>query len=84
MFINDIVDYVLMQGIIDQVQKQKLLFIETQDAAETTLALINFQKVRTIFYSTYILGNNRAPKIVPMLSMDLIWLCKQLLSDKFW
>ncbi|XP_048732023.2 general transcription and DNA repair factor IIH helicase subunit XPD-like [Ostrea edulis] len=32
------------QGIIDQVQKQKLLFIETQDAAETSLALLNYQK----------------------------------------
>ncbi len=32
------------QGIIDQVQKHKLLFIETQDAAETSLALLNFQK----------------------------------------
>ena len=34
----------LCQGIIDQVQKQKLLFIETQDASETSLALINYQK----------------------------------------
>ena len=33
------------QDIIDQVQKDKLLFIETQDAAETTLALVNYQKV---------------------------------------
>ncbi|KAK3095773.1 hypothetical protein FSP39_018882 [Pinctada imbricata] len=32
------------QGIIDQVQKHKLLFIETVDAAETSLALLNFQK----------------------------------------
>ncbi|XP_046567122.1 LOW QUALITY PROTEIN: general transcription and DNA repair factor IIH helicase subunit XPD-like [Haliotis rubra] len=32
------------QGIIDQVQKHKLLFIETQDAAETSLALLNYQK----------------------------------------
>lgn len=37
------------QGILDQVQKNKLLFIETQDAAETSLALLNYQKVRTIF-----------------------------------
>ena len=36
------------QGIIDLLQKHKLLFIETQDAAETTLALINYQKVRAI------------------------------------
>ena len=33
------------QGIIDSVQKNKLLFIETQDSAETTLALMNYQKV---------------------------------------
>lgn len=32
------------QGIIDQIQKHKLLFIETTDAAETTLALLNYQK----------------------------------------
>ncbi|XP_041351579.1 general transcription and DNA repair factor IIH helicase subunit XPD-like isoform X2 [Gigantopelta aegis] len=32
------------QGIIDQIQKHKLLFIETQDAAETSLALLNYQK----------------------------------------
>merc|ERR1712142_1371404 len=32
------------QGIIDSVQKNKLLFIETQDAAETALALYNYQK----------------------------------------
>ena len=32
------------QGIIDSLQKYKLLFIETQDAAETTLALMNYQK----------------------------------------
>lgn len=32
------------QGVIDQIQKNKLLFIETQDAAETSLALINYIK----------------------------------------
>ena len=37
-----------LQGIIDQIQKHKLLFIETQDAAETTLALLNYQKVQLI------------------------------------
>lgn len=34
-----------LQGLIDQLQRNKLLFIETPDAAETTLALINYQKV---------------------------------------
>ncbi|UXI17089.1 cAMP-specific 3'5'-cyclic phosphodiesterase 4A-like [Sarcoptes scabiei] len=32
------------QGIIDSIQKNKLLFIETQDAAETSLALFNYVK----------------------------------------
>ncbi|XP_072163521.1 general transcription and DNA repair factor IIH helicase subunit XPD-like [Diadema setosum] len=32
------------QGIIDNVQKNKLLFIETQDAAETSIALNNYHK----------------------------------------
>eukprot|EP00795_Rhopilema_esculentum_P003154 gene3154-1459_t len=32
------------QGIIASIQKNKLLFIETQDGAETSLALYNYQK----------------------------------------
>ena len=36
------------QGVIDDIQKHKLLFIETQDAAETSLALLNYIKVKTI------------------------------------
>jgi DNA excision repair protein ERCC-2 len=32
------------QGIIDSIQRNKLLFIETQDAAETSLALYNYVK----------------------------------------
>lgn len=32
------------QGIIDSIQKNKLLFIETQDASETSLALFNYVK----------------------------------------
>lgn len=32
------------QGIIDSIQKNKLLFIETQDASETSLALYNYVK----------------------------------------
>lgn len=37
------------QGIIDILQKKKLLFIETQDAAETSIALINYIQVRINF-----------------------------------
>ncbi|XP_014666749.1 PREDICTED: TFIIH basal transcription factor complex helicase XPD subunit-like [Priapulus caudatus] len=32
------------QGIIDIIQRHKLLFIETQDSTETSLALLNYQK----------------------------------------
>ncbi|XP_023211694.1 TFIIH basal transcription factor complex helicase XPD subunit-like [Centruroides sculpturatus] len=32
------------QGIIDNIQKRKLLFVETQDSAETSLALLNYVK----------------------------------------
>lgn len=42
-----------LQGIIDQIQKHKLLFIETQDAAETTLALLNYQKVRMLAHCLF-------------------------------
>ena len=36
------------QEVIDQIQRHKLLFIETQDAAETSLALLNYIKVCTV------------------------------------
>ena len=32
------------QGILDQIQRYKLIFIETQDAAETSLALYYYNK----------------------------------------
>ena len=32
------------QGIISQIQRKKLLFVETQDAAETSVALENYHK----------------------------------------
>ena len=35
----------IFQGIISNIQRNKLLFIETQDAAETSLALHNYQRV---------------------------------------
>lgn len=38
------------QGIIDNLQKKKLLFIETQDAAETSIALINYIQVKIYWY----------------------------------
>lgn len=33
-------------GIISDLQRHKLVFIETQDDAETSLALINYMKVK--------------------------------------
>ena len=45
MYLETVVASWYDQGIIDQLQKHKLLFIETQDAAETSLALINYIKV---------------------------------------
>lgn len=33
-----------VQGIIDQILKYKLLFVETQDSVETSLALVNYYK----------------------------------------
>lgn len=45
MYLETVVASWYDQGIIDQLQRHKLLFIETQDAAETSLALINYIKV---------------------------------------
>lgn len=36
------------QGVLNNLQKHKLLFIETQDAAETSLALLNYIKVEIL------------------------------------
>lgn len=45
MYLETVVASWYDQGIIDQLQRHKLLFIETQDAAETSLALVNYIKV---------------------------------------
>lgn len=34
------------QGILENIQKNKLIFIETPDAAETSMALEKYQEVR--------------------------------------
>ena len=44
MYMENVVAAWYDQGVIDQIQKHKLLFIETQDAAETSLALLNYIK----------------------------------------
>lgn len=46
LYLENVVSSWYDQGIIDQLQRHKLLFIETQDAAETSLALVNYIKVK--------------------------------------
>ena len=56
MYLETVVASWYDQGVIDQLQRHKLLFIETQDAAETSLALINYIKVnirQSLFFSTF-------------------------------
>lgn len=36
----------LLQGILENIQRNKLIFIETQDGAETSVALEKYQEVR--------------------------------------
>lgn len=36
----------IFQGILENIQKNKLIFIETPDAAETSMALEKYQEVR--------------------------------------
>lgn len=38
--------YVCLQGILENIQRNKLIFIETPDAAETSMALEKYQEVR--------------------------------------
>lgn len=38
----------VLQGILENIQRNKLIFIETQDAAETSMALEKYQEVREI------------------------------------
>jgi len=44
MYMESVVASLYEQEVIDQIQKHKLLFIETQDAAETSIALLNYIK----------------------------------------
>ncbi|KAF6199305.1 hypothetical protein GE061_007331 [Apolygus lucorum] len=44
MYLESVVASWYDQGVIDNLQRKKLLFIETQDAAETSLALFNYIK----------------------------------------
>lgn len=37
---------VCLQGILENIQRNKLIFIETPDAAETSMALEKYQEVR--------------------------------------
>nr|CAD7199293.1 unnamed protein product [Timema douglasi] len=44
MYLESVVASWYDQGVVDSLQRSKLLFIETQDAAETSLALLNYIK----------------------------------------
>ena len=44
-----------MQGILENVQRNKLIFIETPDAAETSMALEKFQEVRAAAHMVAVL-----------------------------
>lgn len=45
--------HVHLQGILENIQRNKLIFIETQDAAETSMALEKYQEVRPIIVVVY-------------------------------
>jgi DNA excision repair protein ERCC-2 len=38
------------QGILNEVWKNKLIFVETPDANETSIALENYRRVRSDFF----------------------------------
>lgn len=44
------------QGILENIQRNKLIFIETQDAAETSMALEKYQEVRGILGICLVMG----------------------------
>lgn len=45
MYLESVVGSWYDQGVVSSLQKHKLLFIETQDSAETSFALMNYIKV---------------------------------------
>lgn len=51
-YLQSIVTAWIDQKIMDQVQRNKLVFVETQDAAETSAALANYRKV-CVFLDDY-------------------------------
>lgn len=63
---------VCLQGILENIQRNKLIFIETQDAAETSMALEKYQEVRLSL-------DNKAPRVaVNRCSMFASWLVSDL------
>lgn len=63
---------VCLQGILENIQRNKLIFIETPDAAETSMALEKYQEVREthliITYDVLLVG----PRL---LTSDLSLVC---------
>lgn len=50
MYLESVVASWYDQGVIDSLQRYKLLFIETQDSAETSFALMYYIKVSVIIF----------------------------------
>lgn len=42
---------ILSQGILNEVWKHKLIFVETPDANETSIALENYRRVRSFYFA---------------------------------
>lgn len=58
--------FLCLQGILENIQRNKLIFIETQDAAETSMALEKYQEVREVLGSRF-----KTVHLVPVLSV--VW-----------
>ena len=56
MYLENVVAAWYDHAIISDLQRKKLVFIETQDDAETSLALVNYMKVRNKLFCILSLG----------------------------
>ena len=50
---SDLVIIISVQGILNEVWKNKLIFVETPDANETSIALENYRRASRIFLSSF-------------------------------
>ena len=49
LFLRREIDHCQLQGILNEVWKNKLIFVETPDANETSIALENYRRVSRFF-----------------------------------